>query len=91
MEKIYRFTRVYGTTAAGVIAVVGVLVYEKYQKSPVYSSWTTAYDPSVKWDYNWDKFVLMFCFAFFISFFSPLFFFARISMHAYNQEVRAQT
>ncbi|XP_052800306.1 serine/threonine-protein phosphatase PGAM5, mitochondrial-like isoform X2 [Mya arenaria] len=55
LDKVYRFSKVYGLTAAGAVAVIGVLVYDKARREPVYSSWTTNYDPSVKWDYNWDR------------------------------------
>lgn len=58
IKQLYRFTKVYGTTAAGIVAVVGILVYEKNKNNAVYASWTTNFDPSVKWDHNWDKFVL---------------------------------
>ncbi|KAL4223547.1 hypothetical protein ACF0H5_017018 [Mactra antiquata] len=53
VEKVFQYKRVFGYTAAGVVAVVGILVYKK--QNVVYSSWTTGYDPSVKWDYNWDR------------------------------------
>lgn len=57
VEKLYRLTKVYGTTAAGIVAVVGIIVYERNRREPVYASWTTNYNPSVKWDENWDRFV----------------------------------
>ena len=55
-EKVYNFSKVYGLTAAGAVAVVGFLVYDKSNKNTVYSSWTTNHDPSVKWDHNWDRY-----------------------------------
>lgn len=60
VEKIIRYSRVGGYAAAGVVAVVGVLIYERNRRNPVYSSWTTNYDPSVKWDFNWDRYLLGF-------------------------------
>ncbi|KAH3891287.1 serine/threonine-protein phosphatase PGAM5, mitochondrial-like isoform X2 [Dreissena polymorpha] len=54
-EKCYKITKVYGLTVAGAVAVVGIIIYDRARQQPVYSSWTTNYDPSVKWDYNWDR------------------------------------
>ena len=55
-HKVLRVSKQYGLTAAGAVAVVGILVYERNRRDPVYASWTTNYDPSVKWDYNWDRY-----------------------------------
>ena len=55
LQKIYHCSKVYGFTAAGAVAIVGIVIYERSRNNPVFSSWTTNYDPSVKWDYNWDR------------------------------------
>ncbi|XP_060561094.1 serine/threonine-protein phosphatase PGAM5, mitochondrial-like isoform X2 [Ruditapes philippinarum] len=55
LQKIYHCSKVYGFTAAGAVAIVGIVIYERSRNNPVFSSWTTNHDPSVKWDYNWDK------------------------------------
>ncbi|XP_045173415.2 serine/threonine-protein phosphatase PGAM5, mitochondrial-like isoform X2 [Mercenaria mercenaria] len=55
LQKIYHCSKVYGFTAAGVVAIVGIIVYERSRNNPVFSSWTTSHNPSVKWDYNWDR------------------------------------
>ncbi|KAK6968418.1 serine/threonine-protein phosphatase PGAM5 mitochondrial-like isoform X1 [Biomphalaria glabrata] len=41
----------------GAAVVVGVVVYQrwKYNDKVLYASWTTNYEPSVKWDFNWDR------------------------------------
>lgn len=55
LQKIYHCSRVYGFTAAGAVAVIGFVIYEKTRNNTAYSSWTTNHDPSVKWDANWDR------------------------------------
>ena len=55
-HKALRFSKQYGLTAAGAVAVVGILVYERHRRNPVYASWTTNFEPSVKWDDNWDRY-----------------------------------
>ena len=43
---------------AGAAVVVGVLVYRGLTGSSdnvLHASWTTDYEPSVKWNSNWDK------------------------------------
>ena len=57
-QRVLRVSKQYGLTAAGAVAVVGFLVYERNRRNPVYASWTTNYDPSVKWDHNWDRYQL---------------------------------
>jgi hypothetical protein len=33
----------------------GVLLKTVYDREELKASWTTNYEPSVKWDHNWDK------------------------------------
>ncbi|CAG5135356.1 unnamed protein product [Candidula unifasciata] len=40
----------------GAAVVVGVVVYSKWNGSSIlHAAWTTGYEPSVKWDSNWDR------------------------------------
>ncbi|GFR95231.1 serine/threonine-protein phosphatase Pgam5, mitochondrial [Elysia marginata] len=43
---------------AGAVVVVGVLVYKGWNSTGsnvLHASWTTNYEPSVKWNSNWDR------------------------------------
>uniref|UniRef100_A0A0B6ZG88 Serine/threonine-protein phosphatase PGAM5, mitochondrial n=1 Tax=Arion vulgaris TaxID=1028688 RepID=A0A0B6ZG88_9EUPU len=40
----------------GAVVVVGVVVYSKWNSNSIlHAAWTTGYEPSVKWDSNWDR------------------------------------
>ncbi|CAL1537359.1 unnamed protein product [Lymnaea stagnalis] len=41
----------------GAVVAVGVVVYKKWHSSNsvLHASWTTNYEPTVKWDANWDR------------------------------------
>jgi len=43
----------YGIAGSGI--ALGVFTYMNSEKKCVQTSWTTNFEPSVKWDYNWDK------------------------------------
>ena len=62
--RVVRVSKQYGLTAAGAVAVIGILVYERNRRNPLYASWTTSYDPSVKWDTNWDRYQQVHIFTF---------------------------
>ncbi|XP_059139054.1 serine/threonine-protein phosphatase PGAM5, mitochondrial-like isoform X2 [Physella acuta] len=42
---------------AGAAVVVGVVVYKHWSSdhNALHASWTTSYEPTVKWDPNWDR------------------------------------
>lgn len=41
--------------------ILGYVLYDKYKKEGnVYASWTTNFEPSVKWDANWDRYLPVF-------------------------------
>lgn len=42
-------------TFAGSGVVLGIISFFQGEKKCAYTSWTTNFTPSVKWDYNWDK------------------------------------
>ena len=49
MNKYYKIT------AASVASVSTVLIVKNYKKEdPLKASWTTNFEPSVKWNHNWD-------------------------------------
>ena len=50
-----------GSPFAVAFAAVSYYVYDKagQEKNILHASWTTNFEPSVKWDYNWDKYVLL--------------------------------
>ena len=56
-KKILSYSKKYGIGAAGAVAVLGVLYYEKQVKENgiVHTSWTNNFVPSVKWISNWDR------------------------------------
>ena len=39
-----------------------LLANEYFSKEKLKASWTNTYEPSVKWDHNWDRFVFGFFF-----------------------------
>ncbi|XP_035230114.1 serine/threonine-protein phosphatase PGAM5, mitochondrial-like [Stegodyphus dumicola] len=43
----------YAVAGSGV--VLGIFNYFQSEKKCVETSWTTNFEPSIKWDYNWDK------------------------------------
>lgn len=47
--------------------ILGYVLYDKYKKEGnVYASWTTNFEPSVKWDANWDRYLSVFNFLLFV-------------------------
>ncbi|XP_069136129.1 serine/threonine-protein phosphatase PGAM5, mitochondrial-like isoform X2 [Argopecten irradians] len=44
-----------GVIILGGLGVAAGVVYNESQKHHTNASWTSNYEPSVKWDYNWDK------------------------------------
>ncbi|KAL3857177.1 hypothetical protein ACJMK2_011870 [Sinanodonta woodiana] len=54
-ERVSHVFRGHGICIAGAVAFLGYIIYEKKQKGIVYASWTTNFEPSVKWDNNWDR------------------------------------
>lgn len=41
--------------AAGSGIAIGLFNYIQSEKKCAQTSWTTNFEPAVKWDYNWDK------------------------------------
>jgi hypothetical protein len=38
--------------------VIGSYISDESRQQPLKASWTNSYEPSVKWDHNWDRFNL---------------------------------
>ncbi|KAH9524208.1 Serine/threonine-protein phosphatase pgam5, mitochondrial [Bulinus truncatus] len=65
MESTKRFYRRWHTLSniakkslkVGSAVIIGIVVYQKWKYSDrvLYASWTTNYEPTVKWDFNWDR------------------------------------
>ncbi|XP_046351530.1 serine/threonine-protein phosphatase PGAM5, mitochondrial-like isoform X1 [Haliotis rufescens] len=57
--RIGYFIRTYGLGTAGAITALSILLHEKSKdKNVAYSAkreWSYSFEPSVKWDYNWDR------------------------------------
>lgn len=58
--RIGYFIRTYGLGTAGAITALSILLHEKSKdKNVAYSAkreWSYSFEPSVKWDYNWDRY-----------------------------------
>jgi len=51
-----KYSQLFKSIAATVSLVgSGVLLKTVYDREELKASWTTDYEPSVKWDHNWDK------------------------------------
>ncbi|KAK3083970.1 hypothetical protein FSP39_006095 [Pinctada imbricata] len=52
--KVWKYAKTIGV--AGTAALISVVYYQhQKQYTPVHASWTTNFEPSVKWDENWDR------------------------------------
>jgi len=55
IERVCKYSKFFGITTAGTVAVIGVILYEKSRRSPIYSAYTPSDDSGAKWDWDWDK------------------------------------
>lgn len=57
MSWLKKFGQVSLVAAAAGGALMGYAVGRDRRTCTAYASWTTGYTPTVKWDWNWDRFV----------------------------------
>jgi hypothetical protein len=56
-----KYTQVLKSIAATASLVgSGVLLKTVFDREELKASWTTNFEPSLRWDHNWDKFVSFF-------------------------------
>jgi hypothetical protein len=59
-RRCISFAKKNSVALSGFLVAGSIVLYDRYKEDgKVFASWTTNFEPSVKWDYNWDRYRYM--------------------------------